>query len=84
MGRPNLTRTSIRLHLRLQRSHSVHSFAEDPKREAQASAELAVDVEREREIEKLSQGMTLLLAARDRVLTLSEQRVCPIYATFLS
>ncbi|KAI0341196.1 hypothetical protein BDW22DRAFT_1359447 [Trametopsis cervina] len=31
--------------------------------------------ERDREAEKLMQGMTLLLAARDRVLTLSEQRV---------
>jgi len=32
-------------------------------------------VERDREAERLTQGMTLLLAARERVLTLSEQRV---------
>lgn len=37
----------------------------------------AVDMvaERDKETEKLTQGMTLILAARDRVLTLSEQRV---------
>lgn len=47
--------------------------------------------ERDRELERLSRGMSLLLAARDRVLTLSEQRVShtpivrsnPIPITFL-
>jgi hypothetical protein len=32
----------------------------------------------------LSQGLTLLLAARGRVLTLSEQRVCPSFTQFTS
>ena len=33
------------------------------------------DAQYDKEAERLSQGMTLFLAARDRVLTLSEQRV---------
>ncbi|KAI0799772.1 hypothetical protein BC629DRAFT_1581421 [Irpex lacteus] len=47
-------------------------FADDTQ---QTSASSAANAAWDRETEKLSQGMTLLLAARDRVLTLSEQRV---------
>ncbi|KAI0087555.1 hypothetical protein BDY19DRAFT_994871 [Irpex rosettiformis] len=50
-------------------------FADDSQHEGPTHGESVLDAEREREIEKLSQGMALLLAARDRVLTLSEQRV---------
>lgn len=35
-----------------------------------------ITLERDEENRKLSEAMGLLLAARDRVLTLSEQRVC--------
>ncbi len=36
-------------------------------------------VEEDKHNEKVVHGMKLLLAARDRVLTLSEQRVCPSF-----
>ncbi|KAI0776723.1 hypothetical protein BD413DRAFT_522196 [Trametes elegans] len=42
---------------------------------ADGSGREEVSEERDREIEKLSHAMTLLLAARDRVLTIAEQRV---------
>ncbi|KAI0651362.1 hypothetical protein C8Q79DRAFT_897753 [Trametes meyenii] len=45
-------------------------------RESVSGSERAeVSAERDREMEKLSHAMTLLLAARDRVLTLAEQRL---------
>ncbi|KAI0698269.1 hypothetical protein BC835DRAFT_1335377 [Cytidiella melzeri] len=50
-------------------------FAEDAHRDVRASNGSVADAERDREIERISQAMTLLLAARSRVLTLSEQRV---------
>lgn len=44
---------------------------------AKSGAEAEVSSERDQETEMYSRAATLLLAARERVLTLSEQRVSP-------
>lgn len=59
----------------------VRSASSDPNHERNDQRKNTISrtartVEEDRHNEKVVHGMKLLLAARDRVLTLSEQRVC--------
>jgi hypothetical protein len=49
----------------------------------QPSKDVTVSREEDEKTQLLSQGLTLLLAARERVLTLSEQRVRPFFPSIL-
>lgn len=46
-----------------------------PSRALNATSEMEVSAERDKDLQNISDAMTLLLAARHRVLTLAEQRV---------
>ena len=50
---------------------------------SESRKDLILSHEEDEKTQLLSQGLTLLLAARERVLTLSEQRVCP-FSFFLT
>ncbi|OBZ74622.1 hypothetical protein A0H81_05284 [Grifola frondosa] len=52
----------------------AHDSKFNPSESSDTLTAVEITTERDREREKLSDAMTLLLAARDRVLTLSEQR----------
>ena len=56
---------------------SAHRKGHSEGEGLEARKGLTVSPEEDEKTQLLSQGLTLLLAARERVLTLSEQRVCP-------
>ena len=57
--------------------NSAHRKYYDDGEGSESRKDLIVSHEEDEKTQLLSQGLTLLLAARERVLTLSEQRVSP-------
>lgn len=62
-----------------QRARSASSDSNHEKNEQRISRTVRT-VEEDKHNEKVVHGMKLLLAARDRVLSLSEQRVCASFS----
>lgn len=80
--RPRLSRLGAYLHLLCRFADDEptlddYTAPQGSTKPAVGSSAIYRSTKTDEETERLSQGMTLFLAARDRVLTLSEQRVSP-------